>query len=304
MIKSTKQNYFLLFLLTVSLFTPAAAQQTKRKTVHIFLDIRENNLDKPSTVAENTLGERLIAAGFQVTTRRREADLVVEGTVSSRPTPVTDDAKREGGVNAEAAASVRLLSGAEVIATSVERTSPGDWGVQAERVGEDRLIEVAGRVADDMFSGEFFKEVTGFEVGASPKPESRQAKEKVTVIDVGASPKPESRQVMEEFSVIEVEVLPKPQSRQVKARDIQVGGTTKPESRQVKTARKPAGAKRGVSFLEVVSLVQNFAPEDRIVAALRKYGIKFKPREVAINQLRSLGASEAVLSAVKTSNVV
>src|SRR5262245_9919363 len=284
MIKSTKQNYFMLFLLTVSLFTAAAAQQTKRKTVQIFLDIRETNLDKPSTVAENTLGERLIAAGFRVTTNRREAMLVVDGTISSRQAPVTDDVKREGGVNAEASASVRLLSGTEVIATSVERTAPGDWGVQADRVGEDRLIEVAGRVADDMFSGDFFKEVSGFEVGASPNPESRQAKEEITVIEVEASPKPESRQV--------------------KARDIEVGGSTKPESRQVKTARKAAGPKRGVSFLEVVSLVQNSAPEDRIVAALRKYGIKFKPREVAINQLRSLGASDAVISAVKTSNVV
>jgi hypothetical protein len=78
----------------------------------------------------------------------------------------------------------------------------------------------------------------------------------------------------------------------------------KPDSRPAKPTRKPAGPKRGVSFLEVVSLVQNFAPEERIVAALRKYGIKFKPREAAITQLRSLGASEAVISAVMSSNVV
>jgi hypothetical protein len=250
MIKSNKKGCALLFLLAVSLITTAAAQQTKRKTVHIFLDIRETNLDKPSTVATNTLSERLSSSGFRVTTNRREAELVVEGAISSRPTPVTDDVKREGGVNAEASASVRLLSGAEVIATSVERSAPGDWGAQAERVGEDRLIEVAGRVADDMFSGDFVQEVSGRETGPSTKTDA------------------------------------------------------KPESRLVKSPRKPAGPKRGVTFLEVVSLVQNFAPEDRIVAALRKYGIKFKPRDAAINQLRTLGASEAVLSAVKTSTVV
>src|SRR5262245_19445342 len=286
MIKSTKQNYFMLFLLTVSLFTAAAAQQTKRKTVQIFLDIRETNLDKPSTVAENTLGERLIAAGFRLTTNRREAALVIEGTISSRSTPVTDDVKREGGVNAEATASVRLLAGAEVVATSVERSAPGDWGVQAERVGEDRLIEVAGRVADDLFSGDVVKEVSGFEVGATPKSESRQVKEEVTVIEIVATPKSESRQVKEEGAVIEV------------------GAAPKSELGQVKTGRKHAGPNRGLSFMEAVWLVQHFAPEERVVAALRKYGIKFKPRDAAVNQLRNFGASEAVISAVKTSNVV
>jgi len=250
MSKSTKPNIVLLFLLAVSVITTAAAQQSKRKTIHIFLDLRETNLEKPSTVATNTLSERLVSAGFRVTTNRREAELAVEGTISSRPTPVTDDVKREGGVNAEASASVRLLSGAEVIATSVERSAPGDWGTQAERVGEDRLIEVAGRVADDMFSGDFVQEVSGRETKPTTKPDA------------------------------------------------------KPESHPVRTARKPAGPKRGVSFLEVASLVQNFAPEDRIVAALRKYGIKFKPRDGAINQLRTLGASDAVISAVKTSTVV
>jgi len=250
MIKPNKKSCVLLLLLTVSLFTTSAAQQTKRKTIHIFLDLRETNLEKPSTVATNTLSERLVTAGFRVTTNRREAELVVEGAISSRPTPVTDDVKREGGVNAEASASVRLLSGAEVIATSVERTAPGDWGAQAERVGEDRLIEVAGRVADDMFSGDFVQEVSGRETKPTTKPDA------------------------------------------------------KPESHPVRTARKPAGPKRGVSFLEVASLVQNFAPEERIVAALRKYGIKFKPRDGAINQLRTLGASDAVISAVKTSTVV
>jgi len=246
MIKSNKSGCVLLILLAVSLIATSSAQQTKRKLPHIFLDLRETNLDKHSTVATNTLSERLAAAGFRVTTNRREADLVVEGTISSRSAPVTDDVKREGGVNADATASVRLLSGAEVIATSVQRSTPGDWGVQAERVGEDRLIEVAGLVADDMFSGDFVQEVCGHETRPS----------------------------------------------------------TKPESHPVKTAHKPAGPKRGVSFLEVVSLVQNFAPEERIVAALRKYGIKFKPRDAAINQLRTLGASEAVISAIKTSNVV
>ncbi len=254
MIKSNKQCSVLLSLLALSLITTAAAQQTKPKTVHIFLEIRETNLDKPSTVAINTLSERLASAGFRVTTKRREADLVVEGAISSRPTPVTDDVKREGGVNAEASASVRLLAGADVIATSVERTAPGDWGVQHERVGEDRLIEVAGRVADDMFSGDFIQEVSGRETKPAPKADSK--------VD------------------------------------------SKPDSRPVRSYRKPAGPKRGVTFLEIASLVQNFAPEDRIVAALRKYGIKFKPRDTAINQLRTLGASEAVISAIKTSTVV
>ncbi len=254
MIKSNKLNHILLGLLALGLLATASAQQTKRKPVHIFLDLRETNLDKSSTVATNTLSERLASAGFRVTTNRREAELIVEGTISSRPSPVTDDVKREGGVNAEATASVRLLSGADVIATSVERSAPGDWGVQAERVGEDRLIEVAGRVADDMFSGDFVTEVCGRETGPSTK----------------SYAKPDAN----------------------------------PQSRTVRTARKPAGPKRGVSFLEVVSLVQNFAPEDRIVGALRKYGIKFKPRDAAINQLRGIGASEAVISAIKTSTIV
>src|SRR4029078_2094627 len=80
--------------------------------------------------------------------------------------PVTDEVKREGGVNADASASVRLLVGTEVVATSVERTAPGDWGVLAERVGEDRLIEVAGLIADDMFSEKAVKTV--YEVGPAP----------------------------------------------------------------------------------------------------------------------------------------
>ncbi|HKQ73496.1 MAG TPA: toll/interleukin-1 receptor domain-containing protein [Blastocatellia bacterium] len=62
--------------------------------------------------------------------------------------------------------------------------------------------------------------------------------------------------------------------------------------------------KHGVSFLEIVSLVQNNASEDRIVDALRKYGIQFKPRDTTLNQLRSMGASESLISAVKDSNVV
>ncbi|HZF40820.1 MAG TPA: hypothetical protein VE715_18510 [Blastocatellia bacterium] len=243
-----KLSFTIATLLMACIATTAAVQQTKRHPIHIFIfiDLRETNLDKPSTVAKNTLSERLAAAGFHVTTNRREAELIVDGTISSHPALVTDEVKREGGVNADATASVRLLVGAEVVATSVERSAPGDWGVQAERVGEDRLIEVAGRVADDMFSGDVVQQVAGVEVGPAPKTEPRQ----------------------------------------------------------VKTARKPAGQNRAMSFMEVVWLVQNFAPEERIVAALRKYGIKFKPHDTAVNQLRNFGASEAVISAVKTSNVV
>jgi hypothetical protein len=248
--ESKRWNAFLAALFALCILAPTAMSQTKlqsqRRPVLIFLDLKETNLDKPSTVAINTLSERLAAARFRVTTNRREAALVIEGTISSRPSPVTDEVKREGGVNADATASVRLLTGDEVIATSVERSAPGDWGVQAERVGEDRLIEVAGRVADDLFSGEFLREI-------SPPPGNGSA-----------SPEKE----------------PNP-----------------------KRVRKPT-RKPGVSFLEIVSLVQNYAPEDRIVAALRKYGIKFKPRDPALNQLRSLGASESLISAVKLSNVV
>jgi len=250
MIKLTELKAVSLVLWCIVACVAQTDAQSQRRKARIFLDLRETNLEKPSTVATNTISERLAAAGFRVTINRREAELIVEGAISSRSTTVTDDVKREGGVNAEASASVRLLSSGEVIATSVERSAPGDWGVQAERVGEDRLIEVAGRVADDMFSGAFVQEVTGAETVASAKPDS------------------------------------------------------KPESRPTKPARKPAGPKRGVSFLEVAALVQNFAPEERIVAALRKYGIKFKPRDAAINQLRNFGASETVISAVKTSNVV
>ncbi len=247
---STKLLWTCFALTTVCLLATAATAQTQRRTVRIFLELRETNLEKASTVASNTISERLAAAGFRVTINRREAALVIEGTISSRLTAVTDDVKREGGVNAEASASVRLLTGGEVIATSVERSAPGDWGVQAERVGEDRLIEVAGRVADDLFAGDFVEEVTG-----------------------GAK----------------------------------TSNVSKSESATVKTRsanRKPAGPRRGVTFLEVVSLVQNYAPEDRIVAALRKYGIKFKPRESALSQLRNLGASEAVINVIKTSNII
>jgi hypothetical protein len=230
--------------------TTAAAQQAKRRPIHVFIDLRETNLDRPSTVAKNTLSERLTAAGFHVTIKRREADMVIDGTISSRLAPVTDEVKREGGVNADASASLRLLVGTDVVATSVERSAPGDWGVQAERVGEDRLIEVAGLVADDMFS-----------------------ESDVKTIYVVAPVTPPN-----------------------------------PESRQVKTARKPAkpnrGPKRGMSFMEVAWLVQNYAPEDRIVDALRKYGIKFKPLDTAVTQLRNFGATDVVLNAVKTSNVV
>ena len=225
--------------------------QTQKRIVRIFLDVRETNLEKPSTVAVNTLSERLAAGGFRVTTNRREAAVILEGTIVSRTTPVTDEAKREGGVNAEASASVRLLVGDEVIATSVERTPPGDWGVQAERVGEDRLIEVAGLIADDLLSGDILKEITEGDV----KPASGNT--------TAARP----------------------------------AGSEKP-SRPAKKARK------GVSYLEVVSLVQNSAPEERIVSALRKHGIKFKPRDAALSQLRTLGASESLITAVKNCSVV
>lgn len=249
--KSSSKLFRVFFsLIVVGFLATAAIAQTQRRTVRIFLELRETNLEKASTVAINTISERLAAAGFKVTTNRREAALVIEGTISSRLTAVTDDMKREGGVNAEASASVRLLTGSEVIATSVERSAPGDWGVQAERVGEDRLIEVAGRVADDLFAGDFVEEVTG---GAKTSNVSKSE----------SAP-----------------VKPRPANR------------------------KPAGPKRGVTFLEVVSLVQNYAPEDRIVTALRKYGIKFKPRESALSQLRSMGASETVISAIKSSNIV
>jgi len=241
-------------LLMAGIATTAAAQQAKRRPIHIFIDLKETNLDKPSTVAKNTLSEKLTDAGFHVTTKRREADMVVDGTINSRLSPVTDEVKREGGVNVEAAASVRLLIGADVVSTSVERSAPGDWGVMAERVGEDRLIEVAGLVADDLFSE---KDVKTIYVAATVTP-------------------------------------------------------SKEESKEVKTARKPSnsnrgsnrGPKRGMSFIEVAWLVQNFAPEDRIVGALRKYGIKFKPLDSAVTQLRNFGATDVVISAVKSSNVV
>jgi len=159
-------------LLLSFLLLPALVEaQTPKRVVRIFLDVRETNLEKPSTVAANTISERLTASGFRVTTNRREALLIVEGTIASRLTAVTDDVKREGGVNAEASASVRLLVAGEVIATSVERTAPGDWGVQAERVGEDRLIEVAGRIADDLFSGDLTPEVMGGDQPVDPRPD-------------------------------------------------------------------------------------------------------------------------------------
>ncbi len=238
--------------LALSLFLPCGtvAAQAPKRIVRVFLELRETNLEKPSTVAINTLAERLSAAGFRVTTKRTEATLVVEGTIASRPTPVTDEAKKAGGVNAEATASIQLLAGTDVIATSVERTGPGDWGVQAERVGEDRLIEVAGHVADDLFAADVLREVQSGEGGPS-------------------STEPSGPRV----------------------------GPGKPA-----TAKKKP--RKGVSFLEVASLVQNSAPEDRIVAVLRKHGIKFKPRDGALKELRGLGASESLISAIKGSSIV
>lgn len=234
----------------ICLLAIAASAQTQRRPIRIFLNVTEMNLDKASTVATNTLSEKLAAAGFRVTTKKNEAAFVIEGSFSSRLTPVTDEVKREGGVNAEASASLRLMAGNDVIATSVERSAPGDWGIQAERIGEDRLIEVANRVADELFAGDFVQEVSGkTEPATTAKPESKSA-----------PPRP--------------------------------------------APRKSAAPKRGVSFLEVVKLVENYTPEDRIIAALQRYGIKFKPRDSALSQLRSLGASETVINAIKSSNVV
>ncbi len=238
----SKVSFTLVVLLCLAI---AAGAQTQRKVVRIFLDIRETNFDKPSTVAINTLTERLNAEGFRVTTNRKEAALSIEGTIGSRSTPVTDEVKKEGGVNAEASASLRLMVAGEVIATSVERTEPGDWSVQQERVGEDRLIEVAGLIADDLAGGEIVKEVLNSALSTP--------------------------------------------------------GATDQSS--LRTKRKASPPKRGVSFLGVVKMVQNFVPEDRVVDALRKYGIKFKPRESALTQLRGLGASENLINAIKSSSV-
>lgn len=224
----------------------AAGGQTQRKVIRVFLDIRETNFDKPSTVAVNTLTERLDAEGFRVTTNRKDAALSIEGTIGSRSTPVTDEVRKEGGVNAEASASLRLMVAGEVIATSVERSAPGDWGVQQERVGEDRLIEVAGLVADDLIGEEIVREVLN------------------------------------------------------SARTATTDAPAAPSSRPKRRASPP---KRGVSFLAVVKMVQNFVPDDRVVAALNKYGIKFKPRESVISQLRGYGASENLIKAIKSSSV-
>ena len=232
-----------LLICAVSIPFTFAQTAPPKRVVRVYLDVRESNFDKPSTVAINTLNERLKSAGFHVTTNKREAVVIVDGTISSRTAVVTDEVKKQGGVNAEASASMRLLVGSEVIATSVERTSPGDWGTGQERIGEDRLIEVADLVADDLFSLDLIPEVTGT---AAPKPTTAKA--------------------------------------------------TRPAKK-----KKP---RKGVGFLEVVALVQNSAPEDRVVAALKKYGIKFKPQEAALKELRSAGASEAIIAAVKSSNVL
>jgi hypothetical protein len=251
MIKLSKLSSAL-FVLLLAVFPAPAVEaqdkaQTPRRQLHIFLDLKEKNLDQPSSVAANTLAERLTVAGFRVTTKRREATLVIEGVVNSRLTPVTEEVKREGGVNAEASAAVRLMAGNDVISTSVQRSAPGDWGVQAERVGEDRLIEVAELVAKDLFDGEFVQELID-----EARPPLRQ---------------------------------------------------TTPVKPAPKQAAKPP-VKRRLGILEVVGLMRNHTPEDRIVTALRKYGIKFDPRDPAFNQLRSEGASETLISAIKTLKVV
>ncbi|QQS47415.1 MAG: hypothetical protein IPM66_01775 [Acidobacteriota bacterium] len=238
--KTNKVCIILLFILCVAI---TAGAQTQRRVIRVFLDIRETNIDKPSTVAINTLTERLNSEGFRITTNRKDAALSIEGTIVSRSAPVTDEVKKEGGVNADASASLRLVVAGEVIATSVERAGPGDWGVQLERVGEDRLIELAQLVAEDLIGEEIVKEVLNT---ATP--------------------------------------APKAQSNRT-------------------SARRAAPKKRGVSFLGMVKMVQNFVPEDRVVAAVRKYGIKFKPRESALTQLRGLGASEALISAIRGASV-
>ena len=241
-------SLFTLLIFVSALVIPVSAQP--KKVVRIFLDVRETNLEKPSTVATNTLTERLTDAGFKVTTNRREAMVVLDGTMASRKTQVTDDVTHQGGFNAEASASLRLLVGTEVIATTVQRTDPGDWGVQLERLGEDRLIELAGKIAADLFTNDLMQELPGSQGNS---------------VEATKSP----------------------------------SGPGKPSS---KTAKKQQ--RRGVSFLEVCALVQNSAPEERVIAALRKHGIKFKPRDAALTQLRGLGATEAIISAVKSCNVV
>lgn len=243
-------NLFLALVPAAVVCIPVSAQP--KKIVRLFIDVRESNLGKPSTVAINTLTERLTSAGFRVTTNRKEAMVVLDGTMSSRKAPVTDEVTNQGGFNAEASASLRLLVGTEVIATSVQRTEPGDWGVQLQRLGEDRLIELAGKIADDLFTDDLIQELPGSSARSTE------------------ATKPS-----------------KP------------SGPGRPIS---KTSQKPQ--RRGVSFLEVCSLVQNSAPEERVIAVLRKYGIKFKPRDEALIQLRSLGATEAIIAAVKSCNVV
>lgn len=226
-----------------------ANAQTK-KIVRLLIDVRETNHGKPSTVAINTLTERLTNAGFRVTTNRKEAMVVLDGTISSRKTQVTDEVTQQGGFNAEASASLRLVVGTEVIATSVQRTDQGDWGVQLERLGENRLIEVANKIADDLFTDDLMQELPGSTRSEATKPSKGS-------------------------------------------------GPGKPYA---KATQKPQ--RRGVSFLEVCALVQNSAPEERVIAVLRKHGIKFKPRDEALTQLRTLGATEAIISAVRSCNVV
>ncbi|HZS09104.1 MAG TPA: hypothetical protein VFD58_29995 [Blastocatellia bacterium] len=259
------KNFIRLFsascLLMLAGSLPVTAAQAQKRSIEIFIDVRENNLDKPSTVAINTLTDRLRDAGFRVATRRKDANVVIEGNIISRLTPVTDDVQKNGGVNAEATASLRLLTGGDVIAASVVRSAPGDWGTSADRVGEDRLIEVAGRAAEDLLDGNFISEVKGPDQGAEAHPETSAS------------------------------------ANRPKTKPASVG--SKPAA-----SRAHAGPKKGVSFLEVVSLLQNYVPEDRIAGAVKKYGIKFKPRDAALAQLRSAGATEVVLNAIKSSTVV
>ena len=88
-----------------------SSAQTPKRVVRIFLDVRETNLEKPSTVAANTISERLSRGRLSCDDQparcrddhRRNDRFALDS--------VTDDVKREGGVNAEASASVRLLVG-------------------------------------------------------------------------------------------------------------------------------------------------------------------------------------------------
>jgi len=235
------------FLAWTLLALPVHAQgkPPQRRSVAIYLDVKETNLDKSSTVALNILSQRLLEKQFRLTKKRKDAALVIEGTIIARPVPVTAEVQKEGGVNAEASASLQLSIGHEVIAATVARSAPGDWGVQAERVGEDRLIEVARAVVEELISDELLRQTTAAPVTAEPD-----------------------------------------------------------ASAPVRTAARKPARKPGVQITEILALMQDYVPEENIISALKKYGIKFKPQESALQQLRRHGASDKLIEAVKSSSVV